>query len=97
MVDISKLDEKLNALTGLDFEAVEAQERSAGNPLLEITLSKSFQARLAAQALNCPVADIKELPLRKYAYVCRQVSNFLGAAYLEADDLSTPSEASPST
>ena len=79
MVDTSKLPEKLNALTGLDFELVEAQERASGNAYLDVTFTKSFQARLAAQALGVPVADIKELPLKEYIKVCGKVLNFLAA------------------
>lgn len=96
MVDISNLNEKLNELTGLDFELVESQERTAGNNFPDVTFSKSFQARLAAQALGVPVADIKELPIKKYREACSTVFNFL---YSASDDetQSTQSEVSPST
>lgn len=77
MVDTSNLSEKLNALTGLDFELVEAQERAAGNAAADVSFTKSFQARLAAQALNVPVADIKELPIKQYSKVCTDVFRFL--------------------
>ena len=76
MVDTSKLTEKLNALTGLDFELVEAQERASGNTYIDVTFTKSFQARLAAQALGVPVADIKELPMKEYIKTCGKVLNF---------------------
>ena len=76
-MDISKLNEKLGELRGLDFELAEAQERATGNNFPDVTFTKGFQARLAALALGVPTADIKELPLRKYQNVCAQVFNFL--------------------
>ena len=76
-MDISKLNEQLGELRGLDFELAEAQERTAGNNFPDVTFTKGFQARLAALALGVPVADIKELPIRKYQDVCAKVFNFL--------------------
>ena len=76
-MDISKLDEKLNTLRGLDFELAETQERAAGNNFPDVTFTKGFQSRLAALALGVPTADIKELPLREYSAVCGKVFNFL--------------------
>ena len=76
-VDTSGLTAKLEGLRGLDFEAAEAEERMAGNSAVEMTLSKSFQARLAAHALNIPVQEIKTLPLKKYYAVTAEVSRFL--------------------
>lgn len=96
MIDTTNLIEKLNALTGLDFELAETQERAAGNNASEISFSKSFQARLAAQALNVPVADIKELPIRQYIDVCARVVLFLFGTSGEKTP-STNSENSPST
>ena len=82
-MDIKSLNEKLGELRGLDFELAESQERAAGNNAIEITTTKSFQARLASMALGVPVADIKELPIKKYNQVCTQVLNFL---YVPSDD-----------
>lgn len=76
-MDIEKLEENLAKLRGLDFEAAEAQERAAGNNAAEMSLSKSFQARLAAMAMGVPAADVKELPLKEYNRVCITVFNFL--------------------
>lgn len=76
-MDTSKLNEGLNKLTGLDFEQCEAQERSAGNTQPLLTMTTSFQARLAAKALGVPAADIRELPLREYNKTCQTVFNFL--------------------
>ena len=78
-IDLSKLNEKLLELTGNDFDAVEAQERAAGNAAFEISLSKSFQARLAARALGVNVYDFKAMGLRDYSRACLDVQNFLFA------------------
>ena len=75
-MDISKLNEKLGELRGLDFELAEAQERAAGNNFPDVTFTKGFQARLAALALNVPVADIKELPLRDIRQFAQKFSIF---------------------
>lgn len=77
MVDTSNLKEKLEKLRGVDFEECERDERSAGNNAVDVTLSKSFQARLAAKALGCNPYDIKELPLKKYSKVVMEVMTFL--------------------
>lgn len=80
MVDITKLEEGLLKLRGLDFEMAESQTRSGTNTNLVvpmITFVKEFQARLAALALNVPYADISELPIKQYNRVCNVVQNFL--------------------
>ena len=76
-IDIEKLNAGLQKLTGLDFEEVESAERAAGNNFPLISFSSSFQARLAAKALEINVHDLKEMPLRDYDAACRQVFNFL--------------------
>ena len=85
MMDTSKLTEGLNKLTGLDFEQCEAQERTTGNNQPLITMTTSFQARLAAKALGVPAADVKELPLREYNKTCQTVFNFLFSTSGEAE------------
>ena len=96
MIDLAKLNEGLNNLRGLDFELAEAQERAAGNNFPEVSFSKSFQARLAALALNVPVADIKELPVRQFMEVCGATFNFIYGTSADATQ-SAKSEVSPST
>ena len=76
-IDTTNLTEKLATLRGLDFEQAEAEERGAGNAAIEMTFSKSFQARLAAKALGVNVNDIKALPLAKYYSITAEVSRFL--------------------
>ncbi|MBD3878219.1 MAG: hypothetical protein SR1Q5_00835 [Quinella sp. 1Q5] len=77
MIDFKKLEEGLNKLSGYDLLSLEQEERIAGNTTLELSTSKSFQARLAAKALNMNVHDLKALPLREFNAVCLQVFSFL--------------------
>ena len=77
MVDINELKNKLENLKGTDFELVESEERSAGNNSVDVTLSKSFQARLAARALGVTPHEIKNLPLKQYSKVVLTVMSFL--------------------
>lgn len=77
MIDMEKLQAGLETLRGLDFEEAEMAERAAGNNFPEITFTKSFQARLAAKALNINPYDLKEMPLKDYNAACRAVFNFL--------------------
>ena len=77
MIDMEKLSAGLEKLRGLDLEECEAAERAAGNNFPELSFSKSFQARLAAKALEMNVFDLKELPLKDYDAACRVVFNFL--------------------
>lgn len=80
-IDMKKLEESLkeglNGLRGLDFEQAENLVRRKNATVLEVSLSKEFQARLAGMALKVPYEDIAELPLKQYAQVCQTVFNFL--------------------
>lgn len=76
-IDLSRLEEKLLELTGVDFEAAETQERAAGNNFPDVSFTKSFQARLAARALGINVYDLKAASLRDYSRACQMVFNFL--------------------
>lgn len=77
MIDVNFLKEKLDNLTGLDFEECEKEERTSGNNSVDVSLSKSFQARLAARALGVNPHEIKGLPLKKYSKVVMEVMTFL--------------------
>lgn len=79
MIDTSNLTEKLETLSGLDFEECEREERRVGNTSVDVSLSKSFQARLAARALGVDPFELKGLPLNKYARVTMEVMTFLFA------------------
>ena len=76
-IDIEELKTKLDNLKGVDFEAAEREERLAGNSSVDVTMSKSFQARLAARALGVNPHEIKELPLKQYSKVVLEVMSFL--------------------
>ncbi len=76
-VDISRLKEKLESLTGYDLEAAELEERAAGNMTPEISFSKRYQARLAARAMGCALTDIQAMKAGEYVAVTLQVNNFL--------------------
>ena len=87
MIDIDKLNEGLNNLRGYEFELAETQERAIGNNYVDLSFTKSFQARLAAMALKVPVDEIKALPLRDYSKTCSTVFTFL----FNTSDNATPS------
>ena len=80
MIDMEKLSAGLEKLRGLDLEEAEAAERAAGNNFPELSFSKSFQARLAAKALDMNPFDLKELSLKEYDSACRKIFNFLFGA-----------------
>lgn len=77
MIDYQKLDEGLNKLNGFDMLELEKEERLTGNTTLELSTSKSFQARLAAKALGMNVHDLKALPLKEFNQVCVRCFGFL--------------------
>ena len=76
-MDITKLDEGLDKLTGLDFEAAEKNARSLGDTTPVIQLSSKFQTELAATALDVNPNEIKALPLKKFNQILSKVQNFL--------------------
>ncbi|MDD3534240.1 MAG: hypothetical protein PHR27_09485 [Candidatus Cloacimonetes bacterium] len=76
-IDISKLEEGLEQLTGFDFKAAEKTARSNGENIPEIALSKSFQALLAAKALGVGVLAIEDMPIADFAKATTKVFNFL--------------------
>ena len=77
MIDTTKLEEGFAKLKGYDLIDLEKEERLTGNTTLELSTSKSFQARLAARALNMNVHDLKNLPLKEYNQICMRVFSFL--------------------
>jgi|GEM_PF-2219421 len=76
-MDFKDLENKLEGLTGIDYEIAEQEELAAGNTAFDVTTSKSYMARLAARALKCNPYDIKDLPVKQYVEVTTRVSNFL--------------------
>lgn len=76
-IDLKELWEKLQGLNGNDFESAEMQERQLGNKGTDLSMSRSFQARLAAYALKINPHEIKSLPVSEYWQVTTVVGNFL--------------------
>lgn len=83
-VDYEKLKSGLSALTGLDYERAEREERGSGNTEMVLATTPSFMIRLAAIALDKPAPAIKELPLREYMKVYAMVLSFLNSISTEA-------------
>ena len=64
-IDLTKLNAGLEDLTGKDLEKLEKIARSLGETMPEITLSKKYQALVAAKALGVKYDDITDLPAKK--------------------------------
>ncbi len=75
-IDLTKLNAGLEDLTGKDLEKLEKIARSMGETMPEITLSKKYQALVAAKALGVKYDDITDLPAKKYLQVTMTVFNF---------------------
>lgn len=89
-IDITKLEEGLENLRGFDYEAAAARVRKTGNNNILLKADERFQAELASMALQCHVADIRELPLKKYSHVIQKVFNFLFELDSTAEENSEP-------
>ncbi|MDD7656814.1 MAG: hypothetical protein SPE14_05780 [Anaerovibrio sp.] len=76
-IDISGLKNGLEVLTGRDYANAEKQARINGEAMPMIQYSSTFQAALAAKALNVSTAEVKDLPIAEYMSVTLQVSRFL--------------------
>ena len=75
-IDLTKLNAGLEDLTGKDLEKLEKIARSLGETMPEITLSKQYQALVAAKALGVKYDDITDLPAKKYLLATMTVFNF---------------------
>lgn len=75
-LSMEKLNAGLEDLTGRDLEKLEKIARSMGDTMAEITLSKKYQALVAAKALGVKYDDILDLPAKKYLDVTLTVFNF---------------------
>ena len=94
-MDIGNLETKLDALTGRDYEECENEERKSGNNAVDVTLTKSFQARLAARAMGINPHEVKDLPLKQYSKVIMTVMRFLFADLETEETPLNGSEAQP--
>ena len=72
-----KLFEALNKLSGRDFAEAERQARLEGDTSIDVGTSRTFYAAVAAKALNTPMPDIMELPMREFFAITGDVGSFL--------------------
>lgn len=75
--DSEKLSEGLNALTGKDFQEAEAAARRSGDQTLDICMSRTFHAALAAKCFGVPLPEITKVSIREYARITNDVAVFL--------------------
>lgn len=75
--DAKKLHDGLENLTGADFAKAEKETRERGEQAIDIVISRTFHAVLAAKALGVVPEDIIELPIREYTLVTGDVGSFL--------------------
>lgn len=79
-IDIEKLKQGLEQLTGIEYMAAEKEARRRGDAIGEITFSKCFQTILAAKALGFSYHEISSLKAKEFAYVTLTVFNFLASS-----------------
>ena len=77
LYDAKKLQTGLEQLTGDEFAVAEREARERGEQAMDIVISRTFHAVLAAKALKVPVEDIIELPIREYTVITGDVGSFL--------------------
>lgn len=77
LYDAKKLQNGLEQLTGAEFAVAEREARERGEQAMDIVISRTFHAVLAAKALKVPVEDIIELPIREYTVITGDVGSFL--------------------
>lgn len=76
-IDVKNLMIRLEAMTGHDYEKAERECRLNGDSTGVMTFSTDFQARIAANALEITVDEVKRLPIQDYVALTTKVSNFL--------------------
>lgn len=96
-INMEKLNAGLESLTGKDLENLEKIARTMGDTMPEITLSKKYQALVAAKALGVKYDDVTELPAKKYLNLTMTVFNFFyeDMAQEMADQTGDQPEAQP--
>lgn len=84
-IDINDLQDKLENLTGLDFEKAQKNFKAKykDDSFGVIQLNSNFQIELAALALDENPNELKNLPLKKYVSLCNEVQRFLFADSVE--------------
>ena len=96
-INMEKLNAGLESLTGKDLENLEKIARTMGDTMPEITLSKKYQALVAAKALGVKYDDVTDLPAKKYLNLTMTVFNFFyeDMAQEMADQTGDQPEAQP--
>lgn len=84
--DAKKLRDALEKMSGNDFAEAEKQARMEGDKSVDIMVSRTFFAVLAAKAFKVPFTDIQNLPIREYCVITGDVGSFL----LTPDQEETP-------
>lgn len=84
-VDIEKLKQGLEQLTGVEHMAAEKEARRRGANVIEINFSKCFQAVVAAKALGVSYEEIANLKVKDFVLVTITVF-----AFLESSEDGTP-------
>ncbi|MBP2655892.1 MAG: Mu-like prophage FluMu protein gp41 [Firmicutes bacterium] len=83
--EISSLNFDFDKLTGRQIISAESEARLLGDKSTDLQFSKTFQAVLAAKAIEEPliIDDILDLPAPDFLVVTNTVSNFLFGWVLE--------------
>lgn len=78
-INFDELEEKLEGLTGLDFEQAQKSFKAKykDESFGVVQLNSKFQIELAAVAIGVNANDLKSLPLKTYSKLCNKVQNFL--------------------
>lgn len=77
LYDAKKLHDGLNKLTGTDFAKAERDARERGEQAVDIVISRTFHAILAAKVFGVPPEDVIALPIREYTVITGDVGSFL--------------------
>jgi len=100
-IEIKNLREKLETLSGVDFEEAEREEMQSGNKADDVTMTRSYAIRIAARALGVKPVDLKKFPVLEYLAIIRQVNNFFLSGltkdkilFNQSDDLPSDFESS---
>ncbi len=75
--------DKLENMSGADFDKAEREARIAGDNTADLMLSRNFYATLAAKAYGVPMPEIKLLPMKEYAVITGVVGSF----FRDAEDV----------
>ena len=91
-IDIEKLHEGLDRLTGNDFARAEREEYQRGMTFDQILTSTKFQIRLASYALNVPAPELMKLPMREYMQLFVETANFMNGGLDEKEQRKSTGE-----